>query len=198
MAKLMGKLMRHTTGKTLAAWVVLVGAAGLVGGCSSSGSGNGGSGGSGSGTGGGMSAGGGGSGSGTGGTTSGSGGGSGGGNSNCVIPTTWTENLMDISSQCLPCAQMYCCDKIVTCAGNTACLDIYKCEQNCYNGIGPDGGVVADDDAGTDDAGATAMDRCVEQCKATGSAAGKPAYDDQDSCINGLLPTNCGKMEVCY
>jgi hypothetical protein len=97
--------------------------------------------------------------------------------------------------------QMNCCDKIGACAANADCLKIYSCEQDCYSGKGPDGGVVAEDDAGTDDAGNTAMDNCVMACQAMGmtaSASGYTLYSAQDSCVNGSLPPACGAMDVCY
>lgn len=179
---------------TLMAWAVLVGASALGAGCSSGSSNNNGSGGMSGGAG--NSGTGGGSATGTGGGSSGTGGGS---SSNCIIPTTWTDNLESIgNAKCLPCAQMNCCDLIVKCAANQDCVATYSCEQDCYNNKGPDGSFVADDDAGTDDAGMTAMDRCVADCKANGPAAGKTDYDNQDHCINDQLPNTCGQMDVCY
>ena len=177
--------------KTLAPLIALVAVSWLTVGCSSSGSGNNGTGGSGpnSGTGGGN--------SGSGGTT---GGGTGGGSSaNCIVPKTWTDNLESLGTMCVACAQANCCDGIKACAADQDCLKIYKCEQDCYSGIGPDGSVVGEDDAGTDDAGNTMMDKCVMDCIAAGTTAAQTLFGTQDDCVNGLIPaaTTCGKKEIC-
>ncbi|HEY2902011.1 MAG TPA: hypothetical protein VGL59_15630 [Polyangia bacterium] len=193
--------------KILVGCVALVAASWLTVGCSSSGSSNNGSGGSSAGSSGGSS----GNNSGTGGTSGGSSGGTSGGSgsggstggggdmSGCVLPQTWIDNSPGVP--CNTCMQMNCCDKIGACAANADCLKIYSCEQDCYSGKGPDGGVVAEDDAGTDDAGNTAMDNCVMACQAMGmtaSASGYTLYSAQDSCVNGSLPPACGAMDVCY
>jgi len=182
--------MRETTRKTLAAWVVLVTAAGLAVGCSSSGSSKGGTGGNS-----GMSATGGGTGTGSGGS-SGSTGGSSGGNSNCVIPTTWTDNLLYFGDMCLACAQANCCQQIVDCAGSPDCLHIYQCEQQCYADADADAGA----DGGTpDDAAMAATDNCVANCVTAGSMAGQTLYAAQNSCVNDDAPiaTTCGRVGVC-
>lgn len=185
--------------KTQVTLVALVAASWLTVGCSSSGGSNSGSGGSSAGSGSGGN-----SGSGSGGNSSGGGGsssnGSGGSNGTCVLPKTWTDNLEGQSSTCVSCVQMNCCDSVVACASSTNdCLPVYTCEQKCYEGIGPDGGAVADDDAGVDDAGNTAMDNCREECVKLGTATGQMLWHAQDDCVNGLIPpaTTCGKKEVC-
>jgi hypothetical protein len=94
--------------------------------------------------------------------------------------------------------QENCCSVIVACAADPGCLAIYNCENKCYEGMGPDGGTVADDDAGTDDAGNTAMDNCVMECQKAGSAAALALYNPQDSCVNDMIPPNCGMPQICF
>ena len=173
--------------KTLAAWVVLVTVSSLTLGCSSSNGGGSGSGG----TSGGMNTGSGGSSSGSGGA-SGAGSGGSGSSANCVLPTTWTDNLGFFGEACISCAQTYCCDAIVKCAKEPDCLAIYNCEQKCYE-TSDDGGL----DGSADDAGTTPEDQCVEACRTNGSATGKPLYEAQDSCVNGEIPMTCGKKGTC-
>ena len=180
--------------KILAGCVALVAVSWLTAGCSSSGS-SGGSGGSSASSGGSTGSGSGGNtGTGSGGTTSSGSGGS--GNGNCVLPTTWKDNAQN--AMCVSCMQDNCCSVIVACASDPGCLAIYNCENKCYEGIGPDGGMVADDDAGTDDAGNTAMDNCVMQCKNAGSAAAMALFGPQDDCVNDMIPPHCGMIQVCY
>ena len=174
--------------RILAGCLALVAVSWLAAGCSS-GSSNGGSGGASA------------SGGSNGGTSGGKGGAAGGGlggaagdpNADCNVGIMAMRWLSDVAA-CNTCQQKNCCAKIVACAGNNDCLGIYKCEQNCYDGIGPDGGAVASDDAGTDDAMNTAMDRCVNDCKAAGTPAGLALYTPQDECVNGDV---CGAVDVC-
>jgi hypothetical protein len=177
--------------KILAGCVALVAVSWLTAGCSSSGS-NGGSGGSSASSGGST-------GSGSGGTGSGGSSSSGSdasGNGNCILPTTWVENAQN--AMCISCMQENCCSVIVACASDPGCLAIYNCENKCYEGMGPDGGVVAGDDAGTDDAGNTAMDNCVMDCQKAGSAAALALYNPQNNCVNDMVPPNCGMTQICF
>jgi len=113
----------------------------------------------------------------SGGTTADTGAG-GDGASACMLPDAWTYNPM-----CDTCQVKYCCAPINDCASDPGCLAIFNCEQNCYNGQGPDGGAI-NPDAGPDDAGNTPTDDCIAACKAAGTAAAQMLFDTQDTCVN--------------
>ena len=117
----------------------------------------------------------------------GGGGGDSGGSSSCVIPEDWQDNSP--SGTCSTCEQTNCCAMIVACNADTGCKAIYDCQNNCYSGIGADGGQISQDGGIVDDAGDTAEDLCAQGCTAAGSTASQALFTPQDNCVNG---TACG------
>jgi hypothetical protein len=175
--------------RVVAGFVVLVAASWIAVSCSSGGGGGAGSGGS--------------NGGGSGGTSGGSGGSANGGatgdNAMCAatagLPKLWRDETPN--ADCTNCLLNNCCTVIQACSNNDGCRGIFACQVACYSGTGPDGAVLPDDDAGTDDAGNTARDNCAENCLKAATQAAQDLFEPANDCFNGLLPNQCGKPEVC-
>jgi hypothetical protein len=99
-------------------------------------------------------------------------------------------------TECAVCWQTYCCQQSNDCLNDPACNALLACQSSCYNGTGPDGGVV-DVDASTelpdggelDDPDYCAYTTCLPE------DAGA-LYNGLQDCLN-TLNTNCTTACTC-
>jgi hypothetical protein len=131
------------------------------------------------------------------GSTSGDDGGSssGGEGGSCTVAADWAQNSN--GPACDTCEQKNCCAVIKSCSNDTGCTAIFDCQNNCYSGVGPDGGSVAGDGGIVDDAGDTSEDVCAQACVTQQPQASQDLFTAQDDCVNGTGANQCGASAVC-
>jgi hypothetical protein len=118
-----------------------------------------------------------------------------GGGTSCTIASDWATNSAGPS--CDTCEQKNCCAVIQACNDDKGCKAIYDCQNNCYSGIGTDGGAIPQDGGAVDDAGDNAEDLCAQTCITLQPAASQALFTPQDDCVNGTSANQCGGAGVC-
>lgn len=118
-----------------------------------------------------------------------------GGGSSCTIAADWASS--SAGPACDTCEQQHCCAVIQACNDDKGCKAIFDCQNNCYSGIGPDGGAIPQDGGAVDDAGDSAGDLCAQACIDQAPAASQALFTPQDDCVNGTAANQCGKVGVC-
>jgi hypothetical protein len=118
-----------------------------------------------------------------------------GGTGSCTIASDWSNN--SAGPACDTCEQQHCCAVIQACNDDKGCKAIYDCQNNCYTGIGLDGGPIPQDGGAVDDAGDTAEDLCAQTCIDQAPSASQSLFTPQDDCVNGSGANQCGGASVC-